>query len=226
MTMGCVLRTGGDALSVCLQAYDSHPYATYCFFIEEMNKRGIAYIHMIEPRAKGKEGAASPVAEFANEHRDETLDVRPRSNKLCTGLLLASAFSASGVQGESVQSSAPEGVPLYSRLHELRNRQGLTGSVLSCAGVPQGLAGRVHRGGVRLCYLRIVPASHGFVHSARKVHKTNRLACGIGVHRLASLSALRCKTLGLPFGLEIIRFVGTEAACPCFALPIAMLPTQ
>ena len=58
------------------QAYDSHPYATYCFFIEEMNKRGIAYVHMVEPRAKGKEGAASPVAEFSNEHTDETLEVR------------------------------------------------------------------------------------------------------------------------------------------------------
>ena len=60
---------------VCSQAYDSHPYATYCFFIEEMNKRGIAYVHMVEPRAKGKEGAASPVAEFSNEHTDETLEV-------------------------------------------------------------------------------------------------------------------------------------------------------
>ena len=104
---------------MCLQAYDSHPYATYCFFVEEMNKRGIAYIHMIEPRAKGKEGAASPVAEFANEHRDETLDVRPRSNKFCTWLLLASAFFASGVQLKSVQSIAPAEVPLYSSLHEL-----------------------------------------------------------------------------------------------------------
>ena len=60
------------------QACDSHPYATYCFFIEEMNKRGIAYVHMIEPRAKGKEGAASPVAEFSNEHHDETLEARAR----------------------------------------------------------------------------------------------------------------------------------------------------
>ena len=60
----------------CAQAYDSHPYTTYCFFIEEMNKRGIAYVHMVEPRAKGKEGAASPVAEFSNAHHDETLEAR------------------------------------------------------------------------------------------------------------------------------------------------------
>ena len=64
----------GPSALACTQAYDSHPYATYCFFIEEMNKRGIAYVHMVEPRAKGKEGAASPVAEFSNEHTDETLE--------------------------------------------------------------------------------------------------------------------------------------------------------
>ena len=68
----------GYKVRVWAQACDSHPYSTYCFFLEEMNKRGIAYIHMVEPRAKGKEGAASPIAEFGNEHRDETLDVRPR----------------------------------------------------------------------------------------------------------------------------------------------------
>ncbi|KAK9845295.1 hypothetical protein WJX81_002650 [Elliptochloris bilobata] len=77
-----IAEVGKDKVGVRLspfggasQAYDSHPYATYCFFIEEMNKRSIAYIHMIEPRAKGKEGAASPVAEFSNEHHDETLEV-------------------------------------------------------------------------------------------------------------------------------------------------------
>jgi hypothetical protein len=53
-----------------------------------MNKRGIAYIHMVEPRAKGKEGAASPIAEFANEHRDETLDVRPGLAACCLSHML------------------------------------------------------------------------------------------------------------------------------------------
>ncbi len=205
--MGGVLRTGGDAHSVCLQAYDSHPYATYCFFIEEMNKRGIAYIHMIEPRAKGKEGAASPVAEFANEHRDETLDVRPRFNIFCTWLLLA-LHSPSLVYTSSLCNQLLRRECRYTAVYMNCNLAEFTGSVLSCVGVPQGLAGRVHCGGVRLCYLRIVPASHGLVNSARKESKINRLACEIGVHWLASLSALRCKTLGVPFALEIIRFLG------------------
>ncbi len=73
----CIIGMVYKWVRVWAQACDSHPYSTYCFFVEEMNKRDIAYIHMVEPRAKGKEGAASPIAEFANEHRDETLDARP-----------------------------------------------------------------------------------------------------------------------------------------------------
>ncbi len=65
-------------LACCwVQCEDEHPYALHTYLIEELNKLGIAYVHMIEPRAPHSMGVKSPNAEFDFFRRDQNLDVRP-----------------------------------------------------------------------------------------------------------------------------------------------------
>lgn len=38
-----------------LDATDSHPYGLITYFLEELNKLGLAYVHLVEPRAGGND---------------------------------------------------------------------------------------------------------------------------------------------------------------------------
>lgn len=96
---------GADKVGVRLSPYgkfndmgDSDPVATFSYVLKELSQRGIAYAHVIEPRATGAGGAGKPDDGSA-----------PRTAKIFRSAFRGAFISAGGYDGPGAEQVIAEG---------------------------------------------------------------------------------------------------------------------
>ncbi|QWT22170.1 alkene reductase [Bacillus sp. NP157] len=103
VTRGAISVFGADRVGVRIgpsgtfgDMSDSNPAALFSYVAEELNKLGIAYIHVIEPRVKGN-------------HVDETRDQAPVASRLVRQHFSRAIVAAGGFTPESAEAIVEEG---------------------------------------------------------------------------------------------------------------------